>query len=107
MNIRPPEIERSVAALTEEFGATEIWLFGSWVGNTADKHSDIDLLVIRPARKGSPRPSLEARLCLSRRGIHRPFDLIVLTPKRWQEAKKKPFGVYGEILERGAKLYEG
>jgi len=106
MKIRHPEIERSVAALTEDFGASEIWLFGSWVENAADAHSDIDLLVVRPARAASRRPSVEARLCLFRHGIQKSFDLIVLTPERWQEAQRKPFGVYSEVLKSGTKLYE-
>ncbi len=104
MNIRHPQIERSVAALTEDFGASEIWLFGSWAENTMGPHSDIDLLVVRPARVESPRPSVEARLCLFQSGIRQPFDLIVLTPERWQEAQRKPFGVYEDVLERGIKL---
>ncbi len=100
------EIDRAVAVLAGEFGADEVWLFGSCAAGEPDKDSDIDLLVVRPERSDSPRPSIEARLALSRNGIHRPFDLLVLTPERWREAKARPAGVYAEVLQRGVKLHE-
>ncbi|MBI4027597.1 MAG: nucleotidyltransferase domain-containing protein [Verrucomicrobia bacterium] len=103
---QPTDIERAVAALTREFGATEVWLFGSAATGVATEHSDIDLLVVRPARANSPRPSVEARLCLSRAGLRRPFDLLVLTPERWQEARHRPTGVYEEIVNHGVPLHE-
>ncbi len=93
--------------LAREFGACEVWLFGSAARGTTSEDSDIDLLVVRPARADSPRPSVEARLCLSRHGIRRPFDLLVLTPERWREARQRPVGVYEEVLQHGRKLYEG
>ena len=65
-------IQNATTALADDFGASEIWLFGSYAVGTADEHSDIDLLVVRAERPDCPRPSVEARLCLSRRGIHRP-----------------------------------
>ena len=104
MKIQPREVERAVEVLAREFGATEVWLFGSAARGTTTEESDIDLLVVRPARLDSRRPSVEARLCLSRRGIHRPFDLLVLTPECWQEAQERPVGVYQEVLQYGRKL---
>jgi predicted nucleotidyltransferase len=86
MKIQLREVEQAVEVLAREFGASEIWLFGSAARGTTTQASGIDLLVVRPARADSPRPSVEARLCLSRHGIHHPFDLLVLTPERWREA---------------------
>jgi len=100
------DIDRAVAVLSDEFGAEEVWLFGSCATGGSDEHSDIDLLVIRPERPGSTRPAVEARLALSRNGIHRPFDLLVLTPERWREAKARPSGVYADVLRRGVRLHE-
>jgi predicted nucleotidyltransferase len=100
-------IRRAVRVLADDFGADEIWLFGSCAAGTADEHSDIDLLVVRPERADTPRPGVEARLCLSRHGVHRPFDLLVLTPARWRAVKERPAGVYADILERGIRLHEG
>jgi predicted nucleotidyltransferase len=99
-------VQRTVEALAEDFGAQEVWLFGSVAAGQGTEHSDIDLLVVRPARPGSPRPSVEARLCLFRRGISHPFDLLVLTPEGWSQARQHPFGVYEEVLTHGIKLYE-
>lgn len=107
MKIQPSELEQAVEVLAREFGACEVWLFGSAARGTTSEDSDIDLLVVRPARADSPRPSVEARLCLSRHGIRRPFDLLVLTPERWREAQQRPVGVYEEVLQHGRKLYEG
>lgn len=107
MTIQPSEVERAVEVLAREFGASEVWLFGSAARGTSTEDSDIDLLVVRPARPDSPRPSVEARLCLSRHGIRRPFDLLVLTPERWREVQRRPVGVYEEVLQHGRRLYEG
>src|SRR5215470_6015298 len=92
--------------LAREFGASEVWLFARRPG-ARHEDSDIDLLVVRPARADSPRPSVEARPCLSRHGIRRPFDPLVLTPERWREAQQRPVGVYEEVLQQGRKPYEG
>lgn len=100
------DIDDAVAALAQDFGAAEIWLFGSAAAGLNDEHSDIDLLVVRERRPDCPRPSVEARLCLSRCGVHQSFDLLVLTPEQWRAAKHQPFGVYDEVLRRGRKLYE-
>ena len=107
MKIQPSEVEQAVEVLAREFGACEVWVFGSAARGTTSEDSDIDLLVVRPARADSPRPSVEARLFLSRHGIRRPFDLLVLTPERWREAQQRPVGVYEEVLQHGRKLYEG
>ena len=104
---RQTDVEQAVTVLTRDFGATEVWLFGSVATGTATAHSDIDLLVVRPTHGGSPRPSVEARLCLSRAGLRRPFDLLVLTPERWREARRHPVGVYEEVVNHGVKLHEG
>jgi len=107
MKIQRSEVDQAVEVLAREFGAREVWLFGSAATGATDEDSDIDLLVVRPARADSPRPSVEARLCLSRHGIHRPFDLLVLTPERWREVQRRPVGVYEEVLKHGLKLYDG
>ena len=78
------DIDQAVAVLAQEFGAAEVWLFGSAAIGVADEHSDIDLLVVREGRPDCARPSVEARLCLSRQGVHQPFDLLVLTPEQWR-----------------------
>jgi predicted nucleotidyltransferase len=101
-----PHTQQAVKALSADFGASEIWQFGSSCTGTDDEHSDIDLLIVRPARPESTRPSVEARLCLYRHGIHHPFDLMVLSPERWQEIKCRPVGIYREVLEHGEKIYE-
>ena len=107
MNPPQADIDQAVEALARDFGASEVWLFGSSATGATDADSDIDLLIVRPARPDSPRPSVEARLCLSRHGIRRPFDLLVLTPERWREVRRHPVGVYEDVLKRGTKLYEG
>lgn len=104
--MKTTEVQQAAAVLTDDFGASEVWLFGSVATGTATEHSDIDLLVVRSARANSPRPSVEARLCLSRAGLRRPFDLLVLTPERWQEVRRRPVGVYEEIVNHGIRLDE-
>ncbi len=96
---------QAAESLVRDFGAAEVWLFGSAARGQTSEHSDIDLLVVREARPDCPRPGVEARLCLARRNLRRPFDLLVVTPERWQQVKARPFGVFEDILAHGQQLY--
>ena len=92
-------------ALIHEFGAEEIWVFGSCARGQATRHSDVDLMIVRPPRPGCLRPSWEALEVV--RPYHGIFgiELFVITPELWRKRQLRPNGVYLDILQQGKLIY--
>ena len=63
MKTPPSDLDRAVEVLAREFGASEIWLFGSTATDSAGEPSDIDLLVVRTTRNCSRRPPSTQSAC--------------------------------------------
>ncbi len=53
--------DAAMGALIQEFQAKEIWLFGSCAEGTPDRHSDVDLLVVKDPDPAQKRPAAAAR----------------------------------------------
>jgi predicted nucleotidyltransferase len=95
-------IRRYVRAIAEKFHPDKIILFGSFAYGTPHEDSDVDLLVIVPARHQGARASrIQLALCA-------PFalDLIVRTPEtmQWRLAEGDSFLL--EIVLKGKVLYQ-
>jgi predicted nucleotidyltransferase len=95
-------IRRFARAVAAAFHPEKIILFGSHAYGTPHEDSDVDILVVMPAR----RPlSLAARI---ENAIDPPFplDLIVRTPAemRWRLAERESF--LTEITTKGILLHE-
>jgi predicted nucleotidyltransferase len=95
-------IRRFARAVAEQFNPEKIILFGSYAYGVPHDDSDVDILVIVPARR---RLSMAARIELA---IDPPFplDIIVRTPKeiQWRLAERDSFLV--EVTTKGKLLYE-
>ena len=76
------EIVRRVLGVTKP---DRIILFGSAVAGAMSRDSDIDLLVVEP----EARNTLEERVLIgnSLRGLGFPFDVFIIAPERFEEAK--------------------
>jgi predicted nucleotidyltransferase len=96
------EIRRFARALAERFDPERIILFGSHAYGTPHPDSDVDILVIMPAR------NKHSQACRIRQAIWAPFpmDLLVRTPEemRWRLADGDLF--HTEIVSKGMVLYE-
>jgi predicted nucleotidyltransferase len=95
-------IRRFARAVAERFDPDKIILFGSYAYGTPDEDSDVDLLVVMPARNEraqATRIRLAVQRCF-------PMDLIVRTPEnlRWRLEEGDSF--LREIVSRGKVLYE-
>src|SRR5437879_4137315 len=95
-------IRRYARAIAEEFQPDKIILFGSYAYGTPNEDSDVDLLVVMPARD---KHSQAVRI-LWRLAAPFPLDLIVRTPKemKWRLEERESF--LTTIVTQGKVLYE-
>jgi uncharacterized protein len=95
-------IRRYARAIAEEFLPDKIILFGSHAYGSPHEDSDVDLLVVKPARNQHDQ-AVRIRWRLA---APFPVDLIVRTPKEmaWRLAEGESF--LTTIVWRGTVLYE-
>jgi predicted nucleotidyltransferase len=100
--VRPSTIHKLAQEITEKFRPEKIILFGSYAYGEPDEGSDVDLLVVMPAKNESSQTS-RIRNAIE---YYFPLDLIVRTPEtlRWRLEEGDWF--LQEIMERGKVLYE-
>jgi predicted nucleotidyltransferase len=100
-NIPMRVIRRYARAIAEEFHPNQIILFGSHAYGTPHEDSDVDLLVVMPARNHHN----QAVRILWRLAAPFPLDLIVRTPKelKWRLEEGESFTT--TILFQGRVLY--
>jgi predicted nucleotidyltransferase len=95
-------IRRYARAIAEVFHPDTIILFGSYAYGTPQEDSDVDLLVVMPARN-----QLDQAYRI-RRAVRAPFpmDLIVRTPARVRQRLEESESFLTEVVTRGKVLYE-
>ena len=95
-------IRRFARDVAEQFLPEKIILFGSYAYGTPHEDSDVDILVVMPARNQIDQAVRIDRV------IDPPFplDLIVRTPKnlKWRLEEGESF--HTEIVSKGKVLYE-
>jgi predicted nucleotidyltransferase len=101
-NIPMRVIRRYARAVAAHFHPDKIILFGSYAYGTPHVDSDVDILVIMPARNQIDQACRIDRICEA----DFPLDLIVRTPgnMRWRLEEGDSF--LREIVSRGKVLYE-
>ncbi|HVS39638.1 MAG TPA: nucleotidyltransferase domain-containing protein [Gemmataceae bacterium] len=95
-------IRRFAREVAERFQPDKIILFGSQAYGTPHADSDVDILVIMPARNELDQ-AVRIRLAID---YNFPLDLLVRTPKNmaWRLAEGDSF--LREITSKGKVLYE-
>jgi predicted nucleotidyltransferase len=101
-NIPMRVIRRYARAIAAEFRPDKIILFGSYAYGTPREDSDVDLLVIMPARNQLDQ-AFKIRYKVT---APFPMDLIVRTPHRVRQRLKEGESFLTEILSKGKVLYE-
>jgi predicted nucleotidyltransferase len=95
-------IRRYAREVAERFEPDKIILFGSYAYGTPHEDSDVDILVVMPARNQLDQVDK------IRQAVMAPFpmDLIVRTPHsmKWRLAERESFTT--EIVTKGKVLYE-
>jgi len=95
-------IRRFAQQVAERFAPEKIILFGSYAYGTPHADSDVDILVVMPARNELDQ-AMRLRLDVD---YHFPLDLLVRTPKNlaWRLAEGDSF--LNEVVAKGKVLYE-
>lgn len=95
-------IRKFARQVAEHFHPDKIILFGSYAYGTPHADSDVDILVIMPARNQLDQAVKIELAC----DPPFPLDLIVRTPKnvQWRLEEKETF--LSEIMTKGKVLYE-
>jgi predicted nucleotidyltransferase len=101
-NISLRTIRRYATQVAERFRPNQIVLFGSYAYGKPTAESDVDLLVVMPARN---QLDMAAQIRLALRAPF-PMDLIVRTPKRMRERLAIGDSFTTEIVSKGKVLYE-
>jgi predicted nucleotidyltransferase len=98
-------LEQCVRVLIDDFGAQEIWVYGSVARGEAGQESDVDLLVVggEDSPAGNDRHRV-ARLLARVQGTLPP-GLTVVTPTQWAKGRQERSALYPEIAENGVRLY--
>ncbi len=96
-------LQEATRQLIERFRPEQIILFGSQARGTADRRSDVDLLVVCPFT-GKRRDLMVAMdRVLGGLGIAR--DIIVLTPEEFERDRHIPGTVARPAWREGRRLY--
>jgi len=90
-------IDEMVRRIVDRFDPEQIILFGSHARGSADRDSDVDLLVVMPVAGSKREKQLEVRLALH--DVSFPKDVIVTTPEEFAWRKEVP-----GTIERPASL---
>ena len=90
--------------LVEGFNPDRIILFGSQARGTADKHSDVDILVICSVK--DDRHALTVAMYRALRGLGIAKDIIVLTPEEFERDRRIPGTIARPAWLEGKILYE-
>jgi predicted nucleotidyltransferase len=99
-------IQQAAALLSEKFHPDRIILFGSYARGTADRHSDVDLLVIAEAVSGKNRVKLMSEMSGEIDKLSFPKDIVVLTPEEFEVDKDIPGTIARYAAKEGKLLYE-
>ena len=99
-------IQQAAVLLSEKFHPDRIILFGSYARGTADRHSDVDLMVITEAVSGKNRVKTMSEMSgeIDRLGFSK--DIVVLTPDEYEVDKDIPGTIARYVSKEGRVLYE-
>ncbi len=93
-----------VRRLVTNFQPHQIILFGSQARQTADEHSDMDILVVCPIKQ--KRRSLMVAMDRSLKGLGIARDIVALSPEEFERDRQIPGTVARPAWQEGKVLYE-
>ncbi len=79
------EINSLIKKIVQKYEPEKLIIFGSHANNTANKDSDLDILIIKNTNENFYKRSLTVRKLLRPNNI--PTDIFVFTPEEFAEKK--------------------
>jgi predicted nucleotidyltransferase len=101
-NIPRSAIRRFARRIADKFDPEKIILFGSFAYGKPHQWSDVDLLVVMPAREELTKA---ARIQLAFEPVF-PLDILVRTPQRLRRRLAEGDSFLHEVVSKGIVLYE-
>ena len=95
---------RAAKRLAKRFHVTKVILFGSQARGSADKRSDVDLLVVGPLRQ--PRQALLLEMYRELGGREFGCDLVLLSEEEYESDRHVPGTLARPASLEGKVLYE-
>ena len=96
------EVKNIIQQIQEKYKPEKIILFGSFAYGRPKENSDVDLVVIKKTKERfTQRLMRMAGMVNSFLGA----DILVYTPKEWQEALEEENYFIKEIAEKGKVVY--
>lgn len=95
--------QKEIVTRLQQAQPDKIYLFGSYATGTANRDSDIDLLLLKESISSRSKEMVAARKLLG--GLNQAFDVLVATPEEFEFYRHEAGSVYREISERGTLIY--
>ena len=100
------QINELVDKIVVEYEPEKIYLFGSYADSTANKDSDIDLLVIKKSTESRLTRITDLKMRLLKYRFKLPIDLLVYPEKDLLNENFGKFSFIYNVLKSGKLLYE-
>ena len=102
--IAEADIQEMVRIIVDRFHPEKVILFGSYACGQPTEDSDVDLLVVRDTGEDHFARAVPIRLALL--GFRCAFDILVRTPREFDQERRMYWTVINEAAEQGKLLYE-
>ena len=93
--------------LLEQFRPEQVILFGSYACGQPNRHSDVDLLVVKELKQSPVREAaqiLRAWRPIRWSGDSIPFELLIETSVNHEDRARKQGSFYAEVVRSGVRL---
>lgn len=97
-------VDKTVDILVKRFSPKMVIVFGSVARKEADEFSDIDILVVMDSDE--PQYKRPVDLYIAVANIRVPKDIIVLTPKEFEQNVANRYSFTSKIVRTGTVMYE-
>jgi len=88
------------------YAPRRVLLFGSYAYGKPDRHSDLDLLIVKETDKSPFQRRVEVGRIVQDRNRYTPIQPLVITPRELDERIRSGDPFLTEIVEKGEIVYD-
>ena len=100
------DLQRLLGKLIAEYAPQQVILFGSHAYGEPDRHSDLDLLIVKDTTETPFRRRVQVGRIVQDRRRKTPIQPLVITPLELASQLEKGEPFLTEIVEKGEVLYD-